>query len=77
MQKLVLTNHQLSDLEVPLSKEEWIFIRISVKAYQKKLGYPNNCTEDDQEFFETMNSKLQLLQQLDTDNTQQYKEPQK
>ena len=68
MQKLKFTNHPLSDLEVPISKEEWTAIKEAVETYSRQYGYPFHCGDDDKEFFKVLFAKLTLLESLDTDN---------
>jgi hypothetical protein len=73
MQKLTLTNHSLADLEVPLSKEEWLALKEAVQVYARQHGYPFSCGDDDKEFFKILFAKLELLESLDTDNPLQHK----
>ena len=77
MQHLKLTNHELADLEVPLSKVEYQCIIEAVQKYASQLGYPHAIGDEDKEFFETLFAKIHLIKQLNTDNTQQFKEPKK
>ena len=70
MRKLQLTNHPLSDLEVPLSKEEWLAIVEAVQHFAHKHSHPK-CNKDDKEFFDVLIAKVTLLRYLDTDNTLQ------
>ena len=74
MQHLKLTNHELADLEVPLSKVEYQFIHEAIQIYAKQLGFPHSCGDEDKEFIQTVKSKWHLIKQLNTDNTQQFKD---
>ena len=73
MQKLTLTNHPLADLEVPLSKEEWLTLKEALQNHARSFGYPFNCGDDDKEFFKILFAKIELLESLDTDNPLQHK----
>ena len=74
MQSLRLTNHELADLEVSLSKSEFQFIHDAIEIYAKQLGFPHSCGDEDKEFIQTVFSKWHLIKQLNTDNTQQFKD---
>ncbi len=71
MQKLTLTNHPLDDLEVPLSREEWLALKEAMQVYARQHGYPFNCGDDDKEFFKILFAKLDLLESLDKDSPSQ------
>ena len=71
MQKLTLTNHPLADLEVPLSKEEWLTLKEALQNHARSFGYPFNCGDDDKEFFKILFAKVELLESLDKDSPSQ------
>ncbi len=74
MQHLKLTNHPLSDLEITFSYSEYEFIEKAINLAAKELGYPDAIAQDDKEFIKTIFAKLHLHKQLNTDNTQQFKD---
>ena len=64
MQSLTSTNHPLSNLEVPVSTDEFQTITEAVKFYaSRECGWPR-CDPADKEHFDVLLAKIILLQAL-------------
>ena len=64
MQSLTSTSHPLSNLEVPVSTEEFKTVNEAIKFYaSRECGWPH-CAPEDKEHFDVLLAKITLLQAL-------------